>query len=57
MTKEKRFASISGLNTYYVIFGFRDGVEFIPSISRKPRFYKTMKGAEKAKREWESIAI
>jgi hypothetical protein len=53
----KRYATIIGLNEYYVIFGFRDGVEFICSVSRKPRFYKTIERAEKAKKDWESIAI
>jgi hypothetical protein len=53
-----RKASITESGTdFYVVFGFRDGVEFICSLSRKPRFYKSVKAAEKAKRDWESIAI
>ena len=54
----KRFAAVSGSqDLFYVVFGFRDGVEFICSLCRKPRFYKSVKSAEKAKRDWESVSI
>ena len=50
---EKRVARITGLNNYLVIFGHRDGVNFYESVAKKPTWYKTMKGAEKAKKDWE----